>query len=99
MELERGSGTRWIGGRSRGSSEGGTRSAMAVSINSVTTPAVAGLSLFDHAERVGIAVPTSCNKQGKCRECIVEVTDGAECLSVRAPEEKHLGERFRLSCR
>jgi uncharacterized 2Fe-2S/4Fe-4S cluster protein (DUF4445 family) len=72
---------------------------MAVSINSVATPALPGLSLFDHAEGLGIAVPTSCNKQGKCRECIVEVTEGAECLSERTPEEKHLGEKFRLSCR
>ena len=72
---------------------------MAVSINSMETPAVAGLSLFDHAERVGVTVPTSCNKQGKCRECIVEVVAGAEALSERTEEERHLGEKFRLSCR
>jgi uncharacterized 2Fe-2S/4Fe-4S cluster protein (DUF4445 family) len=72
---------------------------MAVTINSASTPALPGLSLFDHAERLGITVPTSCHKQGKCRECIVEVTEGAEFLSGRAPEEKHLGEKFRLSCR
>jgi uncharacterized 2Fe-2S/4Fe-4S cluster protein (DUF4445 family) len=72
---------------------------MAVTINGVSTPALPGVSLFDHAERLGIPVPTSCNKQGKCRECIVEITDGGECLSERAPEERHLGEKFRLSCR
>src|SRR5215471_17376606 len=72
---------------------------MAVIINSVETDVIPGASLFDHAERVGITVPTSCNKQGKCRECIVEVTEGTECLSERTAEERHLGARFRLSCR
>jgi len=32
-----------------------------------------GLSLFAAAERIGVHVPTSCVKQGKCRECLVEV--------------------------
>jgi uncharacterized 2Fe-2S/4Fe-4S cluster protein (DUF4445 family) len=72
---------------------------MAVTINGAITPALPGASLFEHAERLGITVPTSCNKQGKCRECIVEVTEGAECLSPRVPEERHLSDRFRLSCR
>src|SRR5262245_28770933 len=72
---------------------------MAVIINSVETHVIPGASLFDHAERVGITVPTSCNKQGKCRECIVEVTEGTQCLSERTAEERHLGARFRLSCR
>jgi uncharacterized 2Fe-2S/4Fe-4S cluster protein (DUF4445 family) len=58
-----------------------------------------GLSLFDCAELMGIKVPTSCRKQGKCKECIVEVTEGMEFLSARTPEEAHLGTNFRLSCR
>ena len=58
-----------------------------------------GLTLFDCAESLGIYVPTSCRKQGKCRECLVEVTEGAECLSERTPQEAHLPSRFRLSCR
>ena len=29
-------------------------------------------------------VPTSCQKQGKCKECMVEVTEGMECLSAPA---------------
>ncbi len=56
-------------------------------------------SIFDHAETLGIRVPTSCHKQGKCRECMVEVTDGAELLSERTEEERHLSGKFRLSCR
>ena len=48
---------------------------------------------------MGIKVPTSCRKQGKCKECLVEVTEGMELLSPRTPEEAHLSQNFRLSCR
>jgi uncharacterized 2Fe-2S/4Fe-4S cluster protein (DUF4445 family) len=58
-----------------------------------------GASLFDCAEALGIRVPTSCRKQGKCRECLVEVTEGMDCLSPATPEESHLRDQFRLSCR
>jgi len=58
-----------------------------------------GLSLFDCAESLGIKVPTSCRKQGKCKECLVEITEGMEFLSHRTPEEAHLSQNFRLSCR
>src|SRR5208282_2678730 len=58
-----------------------------------------GSSLFDYAEVLGIQVPTSCRKQGKCKECLVEVVEGMECLSAKSPEEQHLRENFRLSCR
>jgi uncharacterized 2Fe-2S/4Fe-4S cluster protein (DUF4445 family) len=64
---------------------------------SVTVPA--GATLFDCAERLGIRVPTSCQKQGRCKECLVEVAGGLEALSPRTPEERHLEGRFRLSCR
>jgi uncharacterized 2Fe-2S/4Fe-4S cluster protein (DUF4445 family) len=48
---------------------------------------------------MGIKVPSSCRKQGKCKECLVEVTEGMEFLSPRTVEEAHLKEDFRLSCR
>ncbi len=60
--------------------------------------AVPGVSLFDCAEAMGINVPTSCRKNGKCKECVVEVTEGMDCLSGRLPAEKHLKGNFRLSC-
>ena len=66
--------------------------------NSAVTDATPGLSLFTCAETLGIPVPTSCNKQGKCKECVVEVTEGMECLSAPAPAEQHLKGAFRLSC-
>ena len=58
-----------------------------------------GATVFDTAEAIGVRVPTSCYKQGKCRECLVEIEDGGEFLSPRTPEEEHLPEGFRLSCR
>jgi uncharacterized 2Fe-2S/4Fe-4S cluster protein (DUF4445 family) len=58
-----------------------------------------GASLFDYAEALGIRVPTSCLKQGKCKECMVEVMEGMECLSEKVPQEDHLRDNFRLSCR
>ena len=36
----------------------------------------------------GVRVPTSCVKQGKCRECLVEVEEGAERLTPLAPQER-----------
>jgi uncharacterized 2Fe-2S/4Fe-4S cluster protein (DUF4445 family) len=54
--------------------------------------------LFDHAEGIGVRVPTSCQKQGKCRECMVEVVEGMECLSAPTTSEQHLNGAFRLSC-
>jgi uncharacterized 2Fe-2S/4Fe-4S cluster protein (DUF4445 family) len=61
----------------------------------------AGESLFAGAERAGVRVPTSCVTQGKCKECVVEVTSGGDRLSPPTEFEKHLDVRtgpFRLSC-
>ena len=69
-----------------------------VTIDGCTLTATAGLSLFECAETLGVRVPTSCNKQGKCKECIVEVAEGMERLSTRGEHERHLNGSFRLSC-
>ncbi len=58
-----------------------------------------GQSLFEYAENLGIQVPTSCRKQGKCKECLVEVEKGMEHLSSPDETEAHLRDQFRLSCR
>jgi uncharacterized 2Fe-2S/4Fe-4S cluster protein (DUF4445 family) len=55
-------------------------------------------SLFDGAASLGVNVPTSCRKQGKCKECLVEVTEGMALLSARTDAEKHLKGNFRMSC-
>jgi len=67
-------------------------------INQATCEAVPGDSLFTCAEKAGVPVPTSCNKQGRCKECVVEVTEGMDRLSRPGPEERHLQGTFRLSC-
>jgi uncharacterized 2Fe-2S/4Fe-4S cluster protein (DUF4445 family) len=61
----------------------------------IVTP---GSSLFDYAESLDIRVPTSCRKNGKCKECVVEIVEGIERLSRPVPEENHLRDNFRLSC-
>jgi uncharacterized 2Fe-2S/4Fe-4S cluster protein (DUF4445 family) len=70
-----------------------------LSINNVELEASLGATLFDCAEQVGVQIPTSCRKQGKCKECLVEVTRGRELLTPPVAEEAHLRGGFRLACR
>jgi uncharacterized 2Fe-2S/4Fe-4S cluster protein (DUF4445 family) len=72
--------------------------AVTLTINGQSITAEAGKSLFEHAEQLGIDVPTSCRKQGKCKECMVEVVEGMDALSPLAEPERHLKGKFRLSC-
>jgi uncharacterized 2Fe-2S/4Fe-4S cluster protein (DUF4445 family) len=72
--------------------------AVALTINGQSTEALPGTSLFDFAERLGVRVPTSCQKQGKCKECMIEVVEGMDCLSPPTDAEEHLKGNFRLSC-
>lgn len=67
--------------------------------NNTQTDVESGSSLFEYAETLGIRVPTSCIKQGKCKECLVEVIEGIDCLSEPTVQEAHLKGNFRLSCR
>ncbi len=70
-----------------------------IKVNGKSLAAQSGSSIFECSEELGVHVPTSCNKNGKCRECIVEITAGAELLSELSSEEEHLGDGFRLACR
>ncbi len=72
-----------------------------LTVNGHRIVAPTGVSLFSLAEQAGVRVPTSCVTQGKCKECVVEVTRGMELLSAPTDFEKHLdlrGSPFRLSC-
>lgn len=72
-----------------------------LTINGHRIAATRGVSLFAAAEQARVHVPTSCVTQGKCKECVVEVTSGRELLSPPTEFEKHLdvrGGHFRLSC-
>lgn len=66
--------------------------------NNEKTSVASGSSLFEYAEFLGIYVPTSCVKQGTCKECMVEVVEGMENLSAKFSAESHLRGNFRLSC-
>lgn len=80
-------------------SDRATGTNVAVTIDGRLGTAEIGTTLFDFAESLGITVPTSCYKQGKCRECLLEIESGSDILSPLAPQEKHLGGKFRLACR
>lgn len=66
--------------------------------NNKQTEITSGYSLFDYAEELGVQVPTSCRKQGKCKECLVEIVEGMEHISPPSEKENHLKGNFRLSC-
>jgi uncharacterized 2Fe-2S/4Fe-4S cluster protein (DUF4445 family) len=55
-------------------------------------------TLFDDADLRELKVPTSCRRTGRCRECVVEVTAGAEHLGPRSEPEAFLREPYRLAC-
>jgi uncharacterized 2Fe-2S/4Fe-4S cluster protein (DUF4445 family) len=67
-------------------------------VNGRSTGAPQGSTLFDLAERAGVRVPTSCVKNGKCKECVVEVQSGMDLLTPPTTFESHLRPPFRLSC-
>ncbi len=72
-----------------------------LTVNGHRIAAPRGQSLFAAAEQAGVRVPTSCVTQGKCKECVVEVTGGGDLLSPPTEYERHLDARsgpFRLSC-
>ncbi len=61
-------------------------------------PLIAGRTLFDYADEVSAAVPASCRRTGRCRECVVEVRQGSVGLSPRTEAEAYLPGQFRLAC-
>ncbi len=70
-----------------------------VTLNGRLLTLAPGRSLFDAGTDAGILIPSSCRQQGRCRECLIEVTVGATLLTAPAPEERDLRPGFRLSCR
>lgn len=55
-------------------------------------------TLFDRADEIGLRVPTSCRRSGRCHECIVEVAEGAAALSPPTEAEAFLRPPYRLAC-
>jgi uncharacterized 2Fe-2S/4Fe-4S cluster protein (DUF4445 family) len=63
-----------------------------------STPPASSRTLFDDADELALRVPTSCRRTGRCRECVVEVTAGAEHLREPTEPEEFLRPPFRLAC-
>ena len=69
-----------------------------VSHDGKTQPLSAGMTLFDCADELAVEVPTSCQRNGRCHECVVEVTGGDEALSAPNDAEGFLRAPYRLAC-
>jgi uncharacterized 2Fe-2S/4Fe-4S cluster protein (DUF4445 family) len=61
-------------------------------------PLVPGRLLFDDAADLSVVVPASCQRTGRCHECVVEIRTGGEQLSPPTPAEAFLAPGFRLAC-
>ncbi len=61
-------------------------------------PLTVGRTLFDEADELALQVPSSCQRSGRCHECVVQVRQGADALSAPTGAEAFLPEGFRLAC-
>ena len=66
--------------------------------NQTSLPLEAGKTLFDYADDLAVRVPTSCNRNGECHECIVEVRRGMDALEPLNDTEDFLRDNYRLAC-
>ena len=69
-----------------------------VSHDGKTQPLALGMTLFDCADELAVEVPTSCLRNGRCHECVVEVSAGADALCARTEAEGFLRPPYRLAC-
>ena len=69
-----------------------------VSHDGKTQPLAIGMTLFDCADELAVEVPTSCMRNGRCHECVVEVTGGKDALCARTEAESFLRPPHRLAC-
>jgi uncharacterized 2Fe-2S/4Fe-4S cluster protein (DUF4445 family) len=59
---------------------------------------IVGRTLFDDADDLSMAMPASCQRSGRCHECVVEVVAGAASLNSPTEAESFLRPPFRLAC-
>ena len=69
-----------------------------VSHDGKTEPLAIGMTLFDCADELAVEVPTSCQRNGRCHECVVEVSAGNDALCARTEAESFLRPPYRLAC-
>jgi uncharacterized 2Fe-2S/4Fe-4S cluster protein (DUF4445 family) len=61
-------------------------------------PLVETTTLFDAADELELVVPASCQRSGRCHECVIEVKSGGEALAPPTAEESFLRPGYRLAC-
>jgi uncharacterized 2Fe-2S/4Fe-4S cluster protein (DUF4445 family) len=59
---------------------------------------ILGRTLFDDADDLSMAMPASCQRSGRCHECVVEIVAGPEALTPPTDAESFLRPPFRLAC-
>ena len=59
---------------------------------------VIGRTIFEYADELSVEVPTSCQRNGRCHECVVEIRKGMASLSPPNAAESFLRGEFRLAC-
>ena len=59
---------------------------------------IAGRTIFEYADELSVEVPTSCQRNGRCHECVVEIRRGMAGLSNPSEAESFLRGEFRLAC-
>jgi len=69
-----------------------------VKLNSKSLKSIQGKTLFEYADELSVRVPTSCQRNGECHECIVEIQKGFESLNPMTKPEKFLRGNYRLAC-
>ena len=69
-----------------------------VSHDGKTEPLAIGMTLFDCADELAVEVPTSCLRNGRCHECVVEVSAGEDALCAHTEAEGFLRPPYRLAC-
>ena len=69
-----------------------------VKLNSKSLKSIQGKTLFEYADELSVRVPTSCQRNGECHECIVEIQKGFESLNPMTKPENILRGNYRLAC-
>ena len=69
-----------------------------ISHDGETRPLAIGKTVFDYADELAVEVPTSCHRNGRCHECVVDVGQGGDALSARTDAESFLRGSYRLAC-
>ena len=64
----------------------------------IRRPAENGRTIFDYADDLAVRMPASCERSGRCHECVVEIVEGVEALSIPTEAEDFLRPPYRLAC-